>query len=386
MNPAAPVLRQPARPPWQAFGALSRLALMGLLGSLALAAGCAREPPQAETVRAVRTVKVDAQAGEALREFAAEIRARSEVALAFQVPGRLLRRHVEVGDAVRAGQLLAEIDPQDLALAQHAAQAALQAAEVQATQAAADLARFEGLRAQGFVSEAELERRRSAARAAEAQRAQAQAQARAQGNQAAYSRLAAPAAGIVTAVLAEPGSVLAAGMPALRLALAGPRDAVFVVPEDAVDALRALRGRAGAAELRLWGDDAWLPATLREVAAAADPGTRAFQVKAELGDARVELGQTATLRLRTPAAAAGVRLPLTALREHAGGSAVWLLDAATMTVRLQPVGVAGIDGEQAIVVAGLAPGAEVVTAGVHVLTEGQKVSRWGDDAPPAAPR
>lgn len=359
--------------------------LLGLAAVAVLLAGCAREQPAPEPVRAVRTATVAARPAETRSEHAAEIRARTELALAFQVPGRLRRRHVEAGDAVRAGQPLAELDPQDLALAQSAAQAALQAAEVQAAQAAADLARFEGLRAQGFVSEAELERRRSAARAAQAQREQALAQARAQGNQAAYSRLAAPAAGVVTAVMAEPGAVLAAGSPVLRLALDGPRDAVFVVPEDAVASLRALRGRADAAEIRVWGQDAWWPATVREVAAAADPGTRAFQVKAEVGDARVELGQTASVRLRTPADAA-LRLPLTALREHEGGSAVWRLDPATMTVRLQPVAVAGVDGALAVVASGVTAGDEVVTAGVHVLAEGQKVLRWGDDAPPAAAR
>lgn len=372
MIPAATALRLSVR-------------LLGLAALAIVLAGCAREQPAPEPVRAVRTATVVMRPAESLSEHAAEIRARTEVALAFQVPGRLLRRHVEAGEAVRAGQPLAELDPQDLALAQRAAQAALQAAQVQATQAAADLARFEGLRAQGFVSEAELERRRSAARAAQAQREQALALARAQGIQAAYSRLASPAAGVVTAVMAEPGSVLAAGTPVLRLALDGPRDAVFVVPEDAVGSLRALRGRAGAAEIRVWGRDAWWPATVREVAAAADPGTRAFQIKAEVGDARVELGQTATVRLHASADAA-LRLPLTALREHDGGSAVWRLDPATMTVRLRPVTVAGVDGEHARVAAGVAAGDEVVTAGVHVLAEGQKVTRWGDDAPPAASR
>lgn len=358
-------------------------AVMAAAVLLALAA-CTRPDTAPEPVRAVRTVVVAAERVTPATEHAAEVRARTESVLGFQVPGRLVQRRAEVGQRVRAGQVLAEIDAQDLRLAQQAAGAALQAAEATAAQTAADLARFEGLHAQGFISDAELLRHRTAARAAEAQRDQARAQAGVQANQAGYAGLTSPADGVVTAVMAEAGSVLAAGSPVLRLAHAGPRDAVFGVPEDAVGAVRALVGRTGAAEVRLWGRDDWLPATLREVAAAADPVTRAFQVKADLGSARAELGQTAVVRLQGVPADGVLRLPLTALREHQGGSAVWRLDAASMTVRLQPVTVAGADGNDALIAGGLAPGAEVVTAGVHVLTPAQPVTRYVAARAPSA--
>lgn len=364
-------------------GALAVPAVLAVLVALAMGA-CSRPTALPEPVRAVRSQVVAPERVVPATEHAAEVRARTESTLAFQVPGRLTERRVDVGARVRAGQRLAVVDPQDLRLAQQAAAAALQAAEATAAQAAADLTRFEGLHAQGFISDAELLRHRTAARAAEAQRAQARAQAGVQGNQAAYASLTAPADGVVTAVLAEPGGVLAAGSPVLRLAHAGPRDAVFGVPENQVAALRARLGREGVAEVRLWGRDEWLPATLREVAAAADPVTRAFQVKADLGAAPAELGQTAVVRLRGAPAEGVLRLPLTALREHQGGSAVWLLDAASMTVRLQPVTVAGADGNDALVAGGLAPGAEVVTAGVHLLTPGQVVTRYVEDRAPAA--
>jgi membrane fusion protein, multidrug efflux system len=359
-------------------------AALATLAAFALAA-CSRPQAPPEPVRSVRTQVVAAERVVPATEHAAEVRARVESTLSFQVPGRLTQRRVDIGTRVRAGQRLAEIDPQDLRLAQQAAAAALQAAEATAAQAAADLARFEGLHAQGFVSDAELQRHRTGARAAEAQRAQARAQAGVQGNQARYASLTAPADGVVTAVMAEPGSVLAAGSPVLRLAHAGPRDAVFAVPEDVVDAVRTLVGRAGVAQVRLWGRDEWLPAVLREVAASADPVTRAFQVKAELGAGRAELGQTAVVRLQGAPAEGVLRLPLTALREHQGGSAVWLLDDASMTVRLQPVTVAGADGNDALVAGGLAPGAEVVTAGVHLLSPDQAVTRYIEDAAPATP-
>lgn len=363
---------------------VSSLLLLGLLG-------CSKPEPAPEPVRAVRTQVVGAAAGQGTLEFAAEVKARTESRLGFRVGGKLLVRPVELGQSVRAGQLLGQLDVTDLGLGAEAAQAALRAAQVNLDQAQADLKRNEELHAQGFISAAELERRASARNAAQATFEQARAQAGVQGNQAQYSRLLADVAGVVTAVEAEPGAVLAAGTPVLRIAHDGPRDVVFQVPEDRIAGVRALQGKAGALSVELWGaSGAPLPATVREVSAAADPVGRTFQVKADVGrGADVRLGQTATVRLPSARPGAGataadgrsavLRLPLPALAEVGGRSVVWLLDAAAMTVTPQPVQVAGAEGNQVLIVQGaqgVAPGQEVVVAGVHVLTPGQKVTRY----------
>lgn len=351
-------------------------------------AGCQRAEPAPEPVRAVRTLTVAATATAGSMEYAAEVRARSETRLAFRVPGKLVRRTADLGDAVRAGSVLAQLDAQDLRQSQQASQAALAAARVTAQQAEADYRRFKDLHDQGFIGAAELERRDTALKAARAAVEQATAQAAVQGNQAAYATLVADVSGVVTAVEAEPGQVLAAGTPVLRVAHDGPRDAVFSVPESQAAGVRRLEGKAGALRFRPWGGGADLPATVREVAAAADPVTRTFLVKADIGRADVKLGQTATVVLDAPAQAAAIRLPLTALAEADGRSVVWLLDGAAMTVAPREVAVAGASGNEALIGAGLKPGDVVVTAGVHVLTPGQKVKRYVEtgrsELPPAA--
>ncbi len=255
----------------------------------------------------------------------------------------------------------------------------MQAAQANATQAEAELKRFRGLQEQGFISAAELERRTSVATAAAAQLDQAKAQAQAQGRQTQHGGLVADAAGVVTAVEAEPGAVLAAGTPVLRLAWDGPRDVVFAVPEDRVAELRSMLNRPGALAVQVWGEaDAQHRATVREVAAAADAATRTFLVKASLvSDARaagIRLGQTAVVTVQQ-AAAVAIKLPLTALMQQQGQSAVWVLDSASMTVKVQPVTLAAADGNEAVIATGLKPADEVVIAGVHVLTAGQKVKR-----------
>jgi multidrug efflux system membrane fusion protein len=341
--------------------------------SIAVLSGCSQKEAPPEPVRAVRTTTVSGTETMASHEYAAEIRARTESRLGFRVGGKLQSRAVDLGDAVRRGQVLAQLDAQDLRLGQDAARASVAAAQTNLDQVAADHKRFKELRDQGFIGAAELERRESAVKTARAQLDQAKAQAAVQGNQAGYATLVSDAAGVVTAVEAEPGQVVSAGTPVVRLAHDGPRDAVFSVPEDRVGALRQLLGRPGAITLQPWGGADPVKATVREVAAAADPVTRTFLVKADLGNAPLGLGQTATVRIAGPTVAGAIRLPLNAVAESKGQTVVWLLDRGPMTVRTQPVVVAGADGNSVVIRQGVKAGDEVVVAGTHALTPGLKV-------------
>lgn len=351
------------------------------LGALTLAtlvlAACGQRAEAPQPVRAVRTLVVGEAGGTSARQYAGEVRARVESQLGFRVPGKVVRRLVNLGDTVRAGQPLAELDPADLRLGAQAARAGLAAAQAQASQSEANLKRFNELRQQGFISEAQLDTYETAARAARAQLDQARAQAGVQVNQAGYAALVAPAAGVVTAVSLEAGQVVAAGMPVVTVAHDGPRDVVFSVPEDVVDAARQLKGKSGVLAVRRWGTSDWLPVTVREVAAAADPLARTFQIKADLAGAPFALGQTATVRIQAPARAVnGLHVPLHAVAEQDGRSVVWVLDPKAMTVQPVPVMLGDILGNVALVAQGLKPGQEIVTAGVHVLQPGQKVRRY----------
>jgi membrane fusion protein, multidrug efflux system len=363
--------------------------LLLLSAVLALSACSRTETPQ-EPVRTVKLMTVSAGALDGRSELAGEVRARTESRLGFRVGGKLVRRPAEVGQRVKAGDLLAELDAQDFALSSQAAQAQVSATQTQRDLAAADLKRFEDLRAQGFVSGAEIERRSAALQAAEASLRQARAQAAVQGNQAAYTRLLADAAGVVVAVEAEVGQVVGAGTPVVRLARDGARDVVVAVPEDRVAQVRT----GQAAQVRLWAasratDAATAPlnAVVREVAASADPITRTFQVKLALPEGTaVPLGASATVTLMgNPAGAStAIRLPTSALMRAEAGSAqsssVWVFDAASSTVQPRSVVVAGVQGNEVLIAQGLQPGDEVVAAGVHVLSPGQKVTRFASNA------
>ena len=365
---------------------MRNLLLVAMAGTAFLAA-CSKVEPAPDPVRAVRTMTVAAQSAGGTAEYAGEVRSRTESRLAFRVGGKIVRRTADLGSSVKAGQVLAQLDSQDLRLGQDSARAALVAAQANHDQTLADYQRFKELLDKGFISSAELERRDTALKAARAQLDQAKAQSSVQGNQAGYATLVADAGGVITGVDAEPGMVVAAGAPVLRLAHDGPRDVVFSVPEDKVGLIKAQSAQPGAFKVRLWGDKSEpLAASIREIGASADPVTRTFLVKADIGRAgAVRLGQTASVLVEMPRTAGITKLPLSALKEEQGRTMVWVVDRASMTVKLQPVQLAGADGNEAVVSAGVAPGEVVVTAGVHVLNPGQKVKFYVDPgAPPAS--
>ena len=365
----------------------SRLALWSAaLLPLVLVLGCSRGEAPTEPIRAVKVMTVTASGMEARHEFSGEVKARVESRLGFRVGGKITQRAAELGQHVKAGMVLAQLDPQDYRLAAEAARAQVAAATTNRDLAAADYKRYVTLREQNFISGAELERRETALKAAQAQVEQAQAQLAAQGNQARYTNLVADVSGVVTAVEAEAGQVVTAGTPVVRIAADGPRDVVFAVPEDKIAAVRP----GTAINVRLWASDKMLDGRVREVSASADPVTRTYPVKVSLeGQTQPPLGATVTVlpRMAAPGVAQVIKIPTSALRQEGKGSAVWVLDRSTMTVKSQPVQVATADGNDAVIAAGLQPGMVIVAAGVHVLAPGQKVSVWQEKTsalPPVA--
>ena len=353
--------------------------------------GCSKTEAPKEPLRAVKVFTISGGALNVEGEYSAEVRSRVESRLGFRVAGKLVQRSAEQGQRVAAGQVLAQMDAQDYQLAAQAALAQVSAAQSQRDLAAADFKRFEALKVQNFISGAELERREATLKAADAALNQAKAQAQAQSNQAGYARLTASHAGVITAVEAEVGQVVSAGQPVLRLAHDGPRDAVFAVSEQMVLALKV--GQPMQATLVSTGQT--LKGKVRELGASADPVTRTYAVKLALdASERLPLGATVNVLATglSGSQSAVIKLPTSALRQEGQGTVVWLLEEASMTVNTQAVQVGRVDGNEVVITSGLKPGQKVVSAGVHVLSPGQKVTLYGaavsgvaPDAPASVP-
>ena len=338
-------------------------------------ASCSRPVEKVEEIRPVRAMVVAAGTGKTIIELAGEIQPRYESQLGFRVGGKLIARKVEVGTLVKRGQVLMQLDPLDLQLAQSQAKAAVSATESTLALTKADLDRYRELRQKNFVSQALLDAKEAAYKSAIASHEQANAGLKVQANQSSYSTLYADADGVITAVQAEVGQVVAAGTPVVKLARTAEKEVRVSIPEDQIEVLRQVTDLA----VKTWANsNVAISGRLRELSPIADPATRTYTAKISLPRAgpEIRLGMTATVQFAAPALP-GIHLPMTALVNSKEGTAVWVVESGV--VKLVPVQVASATGTDVLIAQGLSAGQSVVTAGVNQLRPGQKVSLLGQE-------
>jgi multidrug efflux system membrane fusion protein len=332
--------------------------LLAYLTLLIALAACGEKMPPPDAVangpKLVKALKIGSGGTAQDNRYSGEVRARIESTLGFRVGGKLVERLVDVGVRVKAGQVLARLDPADQQLT------AMQA-EANRVLAAAELQRTQELRQKNFISQAALDAKATAATAAAAQATLAK-------NQAAYTTLVADAAGVVSAVLAEPGQVVGAGQAVFRLARDGEREVAFAIPESRLAGLKV----GADSTATLWSGKAYR-GVLRELAPVADAATRTFAARVKIVDAdeAVALGMTATVRF-VRESAAEIIVPLAAILQQGDKAAVWVIEGDG-SVRQQPINIARYSDAGAVVAAGLNDGETIVAAGAFKLSNGEKV-------------
>lgn len=338
--------------------------LLARLAVSALAAGlgaCTRTELPPEPPRPVLTQVLGEVAGNGESVYSGEVRSRYETQLAFRIPGKITARLVDAGAVVRPGQILARLDPTDTTLS-------AAAAEAQLALAAADAKRYRELHLRNFVSQAALDGKEVALTAA-------RSQAELAGNQRNYTELRADQAGIVGLVGAEVGQVIAAGQTVFRVARADTLEVAIAIPESRMSEVRP----GSAAEITLWADEKTrYRGRLRELTPAADPATRTFAARVGFieADAKVLLGMSAKVRFPRSDDTKRLSVPLTAIHQHEGGPALWIV-SADQTVSLRPVGIASYGEGFALLSDGAAAGERIVVAGVHKLSAGEKIRLAG---------
>lgn len=345
-----------------------------LLAVALLAAACGSQKPSTEQARPVLTQVVQPGASLPADVYSGEIRARNEADLAFRVGGKIVSRPVDAGARVSRGQVLARLDPEDAKLASRASAAQRASAESDLVLAKAELDRHAELLDKKFISASAFDAKKNAYNAALARAEQARAQEEISTNQAGYTTLVADADGVVVSVAAEPGQVVSAGQPVLRLARAGEKEVVVSVAEG-----QLARFRPGVpAMVRLWSDASMVfPGKVREVAGGADPVTRTYLVRISTPTApeAAQIGMTANVALEGGSDARLVLLPLAALAGERAEPFVWVVDAATSRVKARKVVVAQYREDGVAIRSGLEAGDVVVIAGAHRLRQDQPVRR-----------
>ena len=344
--------------------------LAALVAALLLAACSAETAPAPRAERPVQVQSVAYQAEEAARDFVGVVRARYETDLGFRVGGKMVARLVNVGDRVHAGDVVARLDPEDLRLQVESADAELGAATTNLTQISADFERYETLKARGYASIADFDRKTAAKGEAESRLARARRALDLARNQLEYSELKAGADGVITATLAEPGQVVALGQPVVKLAHRGEKEAVVALPENWL-----AKARNASATVTLWSDKGHrYSARLRELSPQADQATRTYAARFTIVDPddSVALGMTATVSLKPAGEAMVAKLPLSAVLSRGSGASVYVVNAGG-ELTLRPVTVASFNEDDALITGGVSAGEKVVTLGVQKLEPGLKV-------------
>ncbi len=345
-------------------------------------AACGTQKTTTESVRPVVAQRVMPGAAAARDVYSGELRARYETDLGFRISGKLVPRLVDAGARVTKGQVLARLDPEDAKLAAQGASAQLASAEADYTLAKSELARYQDLLSKKFISQSAFDSKQNVFIAAQAKVEQARSQAAISSNQANYANLIADADGVIVSVAGEPGQVVAAGQPILKLAHAGEKEVVVNAPEGQLARFKAGQDVA----IQLWADPARpFHGRIREIAGGADPVTRTYAVRVTAVDppAQAQLGMTANVVFNPTADSGIVLLPLSALAGNDEKPAVWVIDPATSRVKLRAVSVGQYREDGVTITSGLNAGEVVVTAGVHKLRDDQPV-RFADSGAPSA--
>jgi multidrug efflux system membrane fusion protein len=369
-----PFVQPPRRVPVKALAVLIGVAAVAGAGFEAFSwrADASRVVASEPVVRPARAMEITYKTEKRSLVLAATVVPRIESTLGFRVSGKIVARLIDVGATVKPGDVIAQLDPADYRLAVDNARAALVSAEADYARAKADHERYLNLRGSTVFMAQTLEQRQSLAATTLARVEQAKSQLASAENNLAYTDLRADADGVVTAVLAEAGQVMAQGQGVVKVARTGELEILVGVPEHRLKIVR----EATAASFELWSDPGRrYAARLRELSPSADPTTRTYPARFSVIDPPpfIGLGMTATLTFERPEAAPVAEVPLAAIFQNGKQPAVWVVDRQSGTVALRPVAVAHWRSDSAAIASGVTEGEMIATAGVHKLEPGQKV-------------
>ncbi len=345
---------------------------------LCLMAGCGSEKTAEDTGQLVKYQRVGEADSANSGKYAGTVRGRYESNLSFQVAGQILSRNVQLGQRVSAGDVLMVIDAKDVVQKANQTDAQVESAKAQLNLAKKNLSRYRQLYEENAVSAAVLDQYQTSYDAAAAAYQNAVAQSVQGHNALGYTNLVAEADGVISAINAESGQVVAAGQTVVTLVQAGELEVEIQIPENKLSTV-SVGKETGVTFWALPGKS--VRGVVREIAPMANAASRTYKVRVSIPNPPegMELGMTASVVVSetsgTPEGSSGTlgsEIPLTALYQTGDNPQVWVVDEDTMTVHLKTITVEKLGANTAFV-SGLKNGEAIVTAGVHKLREDQKV-------------
>lgn len=339
--------------------------------------GCGEKAhKQAPFIRPVRTFTAPPPVASGSLIQTGEIRAHEEVTLGFRLDGRILTRQAQVGDHVIAGQVLATQESETSRNQLSSAQADLNSARAAEQVAALNLRRMQLLMPSGAIARSQLDSAQADWQAARAKRQSSEDTFKNAQENVSWTKLTAPADGVITQVSASAGQVVSAGQSVITLASGSLRDAVFDVADpqsvpqqaDSLFTISLLSVPSVVAQ-----------GHFRDVSPQADPQTRTWRLRINLDNPPSAMALGASVQLTLNASGPRlIALPASALTRSGDKPAVFVVDEKTLTLHLRPVTVGRYSTSEIFLSAGVQPGERVVIAGVSKLRVGEKVMHGED--------
>jgi membrane fusion protein, multidrug efflux system len=344
-----------------------------VISSLCLAiivSACHQPAEETAAPRPVWVMSVGSTASSIEASYTGEVKSRYESNTGFRIAGKIISRAVNVGDAVKKGQLIAQLDPNDSRLNALAASAEVQTAQANLALAQAELARRQQLYSQKFISKSALDSYETQVKTTQARLEQARSQAAVSQHQTGYTQLVADRSGVIGMIQAEPGQVVSASQTIAQIYDLQTLEILIAVPESTISTLHA----GDAAQVTLNDLAQGYQGRIREISPAANSQTHAFDVRIQLLDAdpRIKLGMTAQVRFKPQQATTAIIVPTTAVTRQGDHASVWVIDAQHKAHARQVT--TGALTEHGIeITSGLQAQETIATIGVHTLTEGMPV-------------
>ncbi|MES2152277.1 MAG: efflux RND transporter periplasmic adaptor subunit [Pseudomonadota bacterium] len=302
-----------------------------------------------------------------------------------QVSGILQKIHFGEGQLVKAGQVLATIDPRPFEMALLQSSGQRQRDEAQLDSARVTLERYRTLLAQDSIARQEVDTQAALVKQLEGTAMTDRAAEGMARLNLSYTQVKAPITGRVGLRVVDMGNLVgssdAAGIAVITQL--SPIDVEFAVPQDQVPALQGRINEGASLAAAAFDRTRTIQLDGGKFAALdnqVDIQTGTVKAKARFSNVKQALfpSQFVNLRLELRTIKDAVVVPVTALRHGANGDFVYVLDAAERTVKLQPVtrGQATVDKVE--IKTGLAAGQQVITEGADRLKDGGKVTLPGD--------
>ena len=331
--------------------------------------GCSEEIAVEDKLPLVKTQRVGETNINSESMYSGTVKGRYETNLAFQVGGQILSRNVEIGDFVKAGDVLMVINPRDVVQQTNQAEAQVASAKAQLDLATSNLNRYTELFKEGAVSASVLDQYQTSYASAAAAYDNAVATAAQSQNSLGYTNLIAEADGVISAINVEVGQVVAAGQTAASLVQVGELEVAIDIPESKIAEIVINQP----VTVAFWAINNEVSGYVREIAPIADASSRTFTVKISIPNppSQMQLGMTASVAVSSDSAAKNeMTIPLGAVYQVGEKSQVWIVEDGK--TKLKDVEIKDFDGNE-VLVNGLKSGDIVATAGIHKLREGQSV-------------